>query len=196
MKLNLSPMFIPSSTYRIQFNKNFGFKNLKEQLEYFSALAPGAIYASPVFGAVPGSNHGYDVTDPLKLNKEIGSHDELTEISYALQSNGIGWIQDIVPNHMAFHPDNLWLMDVLEKGKQSAFAGYFDIDWDHPGFNGKLMVPVLGKELPEALDADEIKLKWTDGWFFISYYDFTLPINGETFHSYWKNSKCWMAHIL
>ncbi|GAB3831323.1 hypothetical protein GCM10028895_48530 [Pontibacter rugosus] len=53
----------------------------------------------------------------------------------------MGWLQDIVPNHMAYHPENTWLMDVLEKGPQSHFYTFFDIDFNHPDFNGQVMVP-------------------------------------------------------
>ncbi len=152
-------------------------------------LGIGAIYASPVFAAVPGSNHGYNITNPLVFNKEIGSEDEFEEIFKILQPNKIGWIQDIVPNHMAFHPDNRWLMDVLEKGRLSAYSGYFDIDWEHPVFNGKLMVPNLGKSPENAVIAGEIKLIWHNGGFFISYYDFKIPINGDSFHDLLEESK-------
>lgn len=176
-------MYTPSSTYRIQFNKDFTFKNLLEQLPYLKSLGVGAIYASPVFAAVPGSNHGYDVTDASVFNPEIGTSEEFEEISRILKSENIGWIQDIVPNHMAFHPDNHWLMDVLEKGKQSAYAHYFDIDWEHPNFTGRLMVPVLGKKLEQAVSDGEIKLCWNNGGFFISYYDFHIPISGDSFHN-------------
>lgn len=175
-------MYIPSSTYRIQFNKGFTFINLEAWLEYLTSLGIGAIYASPVFEAVPGSNHGYDVTNPHVFNQEIGTEAEFENISNFLKSKNIGWIQDIVPNHMAFHPQNAWLMDVLEKGKQSAYSGYFDIDWNHPVYSNKVMVPILGKTLEQAVKDGEIKLEWENGGFFICYYDFRIPASGESFH--------------
>lgn len=175
-------MYIPTSTYRIQFNKGFTFKNLEKRLNYLTSLGIGAIYASPVFEAVPGSNHGYDVTNPQAFNKEIGTEAEFGNISNFLKSKNIGWIQDIVPNHMAFHPHNAWLMDVLEKGKQSAYSGYFDIDWNHPVYTNKVMVPILGKTQEQAVNDGEIKLEWENGGFFICYYDFRIPASGESFH--------------
>lgn len=175
-------MYTPSSTYRIQFNKNYTFKNLLDHISYLSNLGVGAIYASPIFAAVPESNHGYDVTDSMVYNPEIGTSDEFKKISDILKSKKIGWIQDIVPNHMAFHPNNPWLMDVMEKGKLSAYAYHFDIDWEHPDFKGKIMVPVLGKNLNQAIADKEIKLCWKSGGFYIEYYDFRLPVSGESFH--------------
>lgn len=182
-------MYIPTSTYRIQFNKGFTFKNLEERLNYLTSLGIGAIYASPVFEAVPGSNHGYDVTNPQAFNKEIGTEAEFGNISTFLKSKNIGWIQDIVPNHMAFHPHNAWLMDVLEKGKQSAYSGYFDIDWNHPVYTNKVMVPILGKTQEQAVNDGEIKLEWENGGFFICYYDFRIPASGESFHELLEDFK-------
>jgi maltooligosyltrehalose synthase len=52
---------------------------------------------------------------------------------------------------MSFHQNNKWLMDVLEKGPASPFAAFFDIDWNHPHYRGKLMVPFPGSELEKIL---------------------------------------------
>ncbi|HLO58861.1 MAG TPA: malto-oligosyltrehalose synthase [Bacteroidales bacterium] len=171
-------MQLPASTYRIQFNSGFRFSGLKKITDYLIELGIGAVYASPVFSSVPGSNHGYDVIDPNKINPEIGSLDELiTRISF-LKKNKIDWIQDIVPNHMAFHTGNEWLMDVLKKGRDSSYASWFDIDWDHPGFKGKIMVPFLGKPLEACINEGEIKIAADEhGELIISYYENIFPVN-------------------
>ena len=122
-------MFNPISTYRIQFHKGFRFADLETIIPYLQQLGVKTLYASPIFEAVPGSVHGYDCTNPLAINPEIGSLDELRELSKKLQEAGIAWLQDIVPNHMAFHSNNAWLMDVLEKGQASVYAPVFDINW-------------------------------------------------------------------
>lgn len=141
----------PVSTYRIQFNKDFTFSHLERIIPYLNKLGVRTIYASPIFEATPGSTHGYDGTDPNKINPEIGSEQQLLRISEELKRRNIYWLQDIVPNHLAYHENNKWLMDVLEKGKSSEYAPYFDIMWDHPDFNGKLMVPFPGSELEKIL---------------------------------------------
>lgn len=172
-------MFNPISTYRLQFNKDFTLKDFSDNLEYFSLLGVSSIYASPVFSAVPGSTHGYDVSDPLTINPEIGDINDLIQILEWREKNKVGWLQDIVPNHMAFHNKNAWIMDVLEKGMGSEYAEFFDIDLNHPDFSGKLMVPFIGKEPSEAIRDKEILLKWQDNAFQISYYDFNLPCSFE-----------------
>src|SRR5436190_19492033 len=115
-------MFNPISTYRLQFHQGFTFKDLKVMLPYLRDLGVKTIYASPVFEAVPGSNHGYDIVNPHRINPEIGTLSELEEISASLKQLGMSWLQDIVPNHMAFHANNSRLMDVMETGSDSAYA--------------------------------------------------------------------------
>jgi malto-oligosyltrehalose synthase/4-alpha-glucanotransferase len=170
-------MYNPVSTYRLQFHKGFTFKNLEEIIPYLEELGVRTIYASPIFEAAPGSNHGYDVVNPHRINPEIGTLAELRRISKKLKRSGIGWLQDIVPNHMAFHPNNGWLMDVLERGRESAYASYFDILWDLPAFKGRLMVPFLGDSLPELIESRQLKLTYLHGGFKFIYGDQAYPLN-------------------
>lgn len=163
----------PVATYRIQFHKGFNFQDFEKITDYLVQLGIGSLYASPVFQAVPGSTHGYDGLHPHRINDEIGSLDQLRELSRGLRTEGIGWLQDVVPNHMGFHPGNEWLMDVLSKGPDSKYAKYFDIDWKE-----KLMVPFLGVSVEEAIQNNELKLVNRDGKKFISYYDQHYPLSG------------------
>src|SRR3954447_25548023 len=106
-------MFNPVSTYRLQFHKNFSFHDLECILPYLQKLGVKTIYASPIFEATPGSNHGYDVLNPHKINPEIGTVEQLQALCKQLQERGMNWLQDVVPNHMAFDVRNPWLRDVL-----------------------------------------------------------------------------------
>lgn len=141
----------PVSTYRIQFNGNFTFSDFEKVIPYLHKLGVRTIYASPVFESTPGSSHGYDGTDPNKINPEIGTEEQLLNISKELKKRNMYWLQDIVPNHLAFHENNKPLMDVLANGQSSRFAAWFDILWDHPDFHEKLMVPFPGSELEKRL---------------------------------------------
>src|SRR5689334_25436436 len=94
------------ATYRFQFHKEFNFEDLKKIIPYLQQLGIGTLYASPIFTSVPGSTHGYDGLNPHQINPEIGSLEDLQNISQELRSSGINWLQDIVPNHMAFDPRN------------------------------------------------------------------------------------------
>src|SRR5664279_3708748 len=172
-------MYNPVSTYRVQFSKDYSFRQFSEHLDYLSQLGVGTIYASPVFSAVPGSMHGYDIINPHNFNPEIGSLEDFDRIVNRLRIKKIGWMQDIVPNHMAFHPENYWLTDVLEHGRNSEYASYFDIDFDHPDFGGKIIIPFLGSSVEEALKKGEIQVLVRNGRIVFQYYDFIFPVNDE-----------------
>ncbi len=173
-------MFNPVATYRIQFHKDFTFQHLERIIPYLKQLGVKTIYASPVFAATPGSTHGYDGIHPHRINPEIGTEGQLRNIAAQLQTQDLNWLQDIVPNHMAFHPKNEWLMDVLEKGKESTYAPYFDIQWDSPVYEGKIMVPFLGGSVEEAIEKGELKLVGQQEKLMLQYYDSYYPVNKES----------------
>jgi len=181
-------MFNPVSTYRIQFHKDFRFADLENIIPYLQQLGVKSLYASPIFEAVPGSVHGYDCTNPLAINPEIGTLDELRELSKKLREAGIDWLQDIVPNHMAFHCNNAWLMDVLKKGKASEYASVFDINWGNKGTE-KLMVPFLGKTLKEVVDDGELKVSLLHDKPVFDYYGAIYPLSGESIAQYRQKGK-------
>jgi malto-oligosyltrehalose synthase/4-alpha-glucanotransferase len=175
-------MFNPISTYRIQFHKEFTFAHLEEIIPYLVKLGIKTLYASPIFSAVPGSNHGYDGVDPLSINPEIGTLEQLRSISKQLNTQGISWLQDIVPNHMAFHQDNAWLMDVLEKGPLSQFKNYFDQSLaDSALFEGPIMVPFLGDDLNNVIEAGDIKLDLKGSKPVFKYAEQTWPLNFKSY---------------
>ena len=173
-------MYNPVSTYRLQFNKEFTLARLKHIIPYLSALGIKTVYASPLFASVPGSTHGYDGTNPETIDPEIGSEEELLEVHTLLKTSGIGWLQDIVPNHQAFDLLNPWLADVLEKGNQSAYANFFDIDWHHPIIRGKLMVPFLGEPMDKLLEKGLVKIAVRDERYYLQVDSQVYPLNSET----------------
>jgi (1->4)-alpha-D-glucan 1-alpha-D-glucosylmutase len=171
------PAHLPVATYRLQFHKGFGFKDALKLVPYLARLGVSHLYASPIFKARPGSMHGYDVVDQRAINPEIGSEGGLHELLAALRARGMGLVLDIVPNHMGvLHGENPWWQDVLQKGRASPYARFFDIDWSR----GKVLLPVLGKHYGEALDAGEIRLMKEKGAWKVAYYDFRFPLNRKT----------------
>jgi malto-oligosyltrehalose synthase/4-alpha-glucanotransferase len=170
-------MFNPIATYRLQFHKSFTFKDLEQIIPYLSELGIKTIYASPLFKAVPGSMHGYDGTDPNELNPEIGTLSEWKAICKALAEKKIKWLQDIVPNHMAYHHSNKWLMDVLEKGKQSDYASFFDIDWSA---KNRLAAPFLTDTLEKVIEKKELKILFKDGKYWFIHHDQFFPLNNKS----------------
>ena len=172
-------MYLPSATYRVQLHHQFTFRELRQIVDYLEKLGITTIYASPVFTSVSGSMHGYDTCDSHSINPEIGTELELKKIAQELQARNMGWLQDIVPNHMAFDVCNARLMDVLERGQYSEYANYFDLNWDHPDahLHGKLMVPFLGDELNKCLERKEINFKFSGSGFTLHYGDNAWPVS-------------------
>ncbi|MFH2138924.1 MAG: malto-oligosyltrehalose synthase [Candidatus Omnitrophota bacterium] len=176
-------MKIPISTYRLQFNPAFTFADAKKNLSYLKSLGISDIYASPIFKSRKGSMHGYDIVDPNQLNPELGSTEDFNALTEDVKNRQMGWVQDIVPNHMAFDRENEMLMDVLEMGKLSPYYKYFDIDWNHPyeSMRGRLLAPFLGKFYAECLEAGEIKLQYSEKGLSINYYSLQFPLKIESY---------------
>lgn len=175
-------MTIPSCTYRIQFSPRFTFNHLAEILDYLEELGITAIYASPILRPTTGSEHGYDGIETATLNPELGTVEDLEALSAKLKNKGMAWIQDIVPNHMAYHTSNVWLRDVLERGMNSSFSPYFDIDWNHPAYTNKLMTPFLEAPVKECIEQEKLKLVFdTSIGFYIQYYSNQYPVSLETY---------------
>ncbi|OCW56975.1 malto-oligosyltrehalose synthase [Hoeflea olei] len=149
----------PRASYRFQFHSDFTFAEAEALVPYLERLGVSHVYASPVTTAAPGSMHGYDVVDPTRVDPALGGEEGLASLSAALRARGMGLIIDIVPNHMGVAGnDNAWWNDVLQNGRDSRYAHFFDIDWRRP-----LLLPLLGAPLPEALENGDIALDASGG---------------------------------
>src|SRR5579864_1236344 len=180
-------MRIPSATYRIQFNAKFRFTDAEELVPYLHDLGISDLYASPRFKARSGSSHGYDVADPLRINPELGTEQEFDSLTATLRRYNMGLLLDIVPNHMAVSTENPWWMDVLENGRDSRYALFFDIDWQPQGpkvadlLNNRVILPILPHAYSRVLVSQEIRLCLDERGFFIQYGGNRYPINPRTY---------------
>ncbi|HMF94373.1 MAG TPA: malto-oligosyltrehalose synthase [Vicinamibacterales bacterium] len=180
----MPPTRTPLSTYRLQFNRCFTFRDARSVVDYLHDLGVSDCYASSYLKAVPGSLHGYDVADPTRLNPEIGSAEDHAAWIDAMQARGMGHVLDLVPNHMGIaKSSNPWWLDVLENGACSRFARFFDFEWRpvKDELANKVLIPILGDQYGEVLERQELKLTCRDGAFFVVYYDDTLPVAPDTF---------------
>ena len=139
---------VPTATYRLQFNKDFTFKQAREIIPYLNELGISHCYCSPYFQTARESPHGYDIADHNQLSGAIGSREDYDAFAAELRRFNMGQIVDFVPNHMGIGERNRWWMDVLENGRSSVYAPYFDIDWRPPkeDLNGKVLLPILGDQ--------------------------------------------------
>lgn len=175
--------YVPVASYRIQFSPSFTFQQAQEIVPYLTELGISDLYASPIFQARPGSGHGYDVVDPGQINQELGGREGFEALEQQLQEVGIGWIQDIVPNHMAYDWHNLFLRDVLESGAESDYYDFFDVNWKHSYMNiqDRLLAPFLGRFYNECLEAGEIQLHYDQDGFTINYYQHRYPLRIDSY---------------
>lgn len=169
-----------SSTYRIQFTKDFPFSRATALVPYLHRLGVSHVYASPIFRARPGSLSGYDTCDFSSINPELGGEEDFNALVQALHGCGMGMIVDFVPNHMSAHPQwNRWWRRVLANGPSSPESEYFDIDWYpvNSNLHGKVLLAILGKQYGEVLESGELRLEYRDGEFCLLYGDYNLPLN-------------------
>jgi (1->4)-alpha-D-glucan 1-alpha-D-glucosylmutase len=153
----------PTATYRFQLTPTFGFADAAAQLPRLARLGISHVYLSPVAEAVPGSTHGYDVTDHTRVRDELGGLAGLTALLETLVERGMGALVDHVPNHVAVAQAELnpqwWAM--LRDGPDSKAARWFDVDW--AAADGHVILPVLGQPLDEVIGelelvGDELRL--------------------------------------
>jgi (1->4)-alpha-D-glucan 1-alpha-D-glucosylmutase len=168
----------PLSTYRLQLHAGFTFEDARRVAEYLNRLGISHVYCSPYLQAAPGSMHGYNVVDPEKVNAELGGEEGLQRFSETLRELKLGQVLDIVPNHMATGPQNLYWWDVLENGPSSLYATWFDIDWHSAEvkLQNKVLIPVLGDQYGRVLSAGQIRVEQDCDRFRVAYFDNVFPV--------------------
>ncbi|HEX4352466.1 MAG TPA: alpha-amylase family glycosyl hydrolase, partial [Polyangiales bacterium] len=161
-------MTTPTATYRLQLRPGFGFDQVAAIAPYLKTLGVSHVYLSPYLQAAPGSTHGYDVTDHSQVNRELGGAPAHARMVEALRAQGLGQVIDVVPNHMATStPDNRFWWDLLEHGRCSRYANYFDVDFNpiETRLHDKVLVPILGDHYGRVIEAGEIRLERVAGRF-------------------------------
>ena len=174
---------IPAATYRLQFRADFRFDDARTLVPYLDALGITDIYASPILKTRAGSTHGYDITDHSQINPELGGEEALRRLTDALRERQMGFIVDVVPNHMEINDlANRWWLDVLENGPGSLFASCFDIDWKPPKSDlaGRVLLPVLGDQFGRVLENGEVRLNYDEGVFVFEYCGHRFPLDPRT----------------
>ena len=163
----------PTSTYRLQVTADFDLRAAAELLPYLDDLGVGWVYLSPLLEAHPGSEHGYDVVNPGRVDPARGGPEALELLSAEARRRGMGVVVDVVPNHVGIESPatNGWWWDLLQHGRGSRYASFFDVDWE--AGDGRILVPVLGEDdLAPGGSIDNLHL--ADGM--LGYHDHRFPV--------------------
>lgn len=165
---------VPSSTYRVQVRPSFDLDAARELLAYLDELGVGWVYLSPILEAHPGSDHGYDVVDPTRVDPARGGAEALARLAAEAHRRGMGVLVDVVPNHVGVESPatNGWWWDVLKHGRDSRFARFFDVDW--VGGGGRVLLPVVGDDDQPAPGGPIANLRLVDG--LLGYHDHRFPL--------------------
>jgi (1->4)-alpha-D-glucan 1-alpha-D-glucosylmutase len=174
------PQSPPVATYRLQLRDGVDLDRAATLLPWLVELGVSHLYLAPPFHAAKGSTHGYDVIDPTSIDPALGGDAAFVRLSEAAQAAGIGVIVDIVPNHMAFTPENPWLADVMRHGQDSRRAPVFDIDWSR----GRLHFPVLDGTPAQLLADGQIALTGTEQDPRLKVYDREFPLRPTELAAY------------
>ncbi|WP_037733232.1 malto-oligosyltrehalose synthase [Streptomyces megasporus] len=166
---------VPTATYRLQLQPRFPFSAAAAAVPHIASLGVSHLHLSPVLEAVPGSEHGYDVTGHARVREELGGEEGLRALARTAREHGLGIVLDIVPNHMGVPvPERLNepLWEVLREGPASPYARWFDIDWE--AGDGRVLLPVLGGRLGDELAAMTVR----GG--VLAYHDHRFPLREGT----------------
>lgn len=93
-------------------------------IEHLRRLGVSCVLLNPVFDS---SSHGYDTRDFAHVDPRLGDDDDLRALVAAYHEAGFHVLFDAVLNHVG---RDFWAFrDVREKGRASAYADWFCIDW-------------------------------------------------------------------
>jgi len=163
----------PRSSYRLQLTAELDLFEAARRLPYLHDLGVDWVYLSPVLAAEPGSEHGYDVAVHTREDPERGGAAGLERLATTAHALGMGVLVDIVPNHVGVASPRpaTWWWDVLEHGRASRFASYFDIDWE--AGDDRLVIPVVGDGDEGAIEVDAEARE-------VRYHELRLPMAPST----------------
>jgi (1->4)-alpha-D-glucan 1-alpha-D-glucosylmutase len=163
------------ASYRLQLHAGFPLQEAQRVLPYLADLGLSHVYLSPCLQAVPGSQHGYDVTDPTRVSEDLGGEAAWADFVESARTHGLRILLDIVPNHMSASEHNPWWDHVLAHGPFSEFAGYFDFK-SRPGQPFRVHLCSLARPYGAALEAGELLLEIVQGRPRVRHYENTWPL--------------------
>lgn len=163
-------------------------KGITEKLDYIKSLGIDSIYLTPIFKSI--SNHKYDISDYLEIDKDFGTKEDLRDLVDKVHEKGMHIVLDAVFNHCS--DEMIQFQDVLKKGSDSEYHDWFIIDGDKPDqekvnyetFASCNYMPKLDTSNPEVrkfligIAVHYINEYHIDGW--------RLDVSDEVSHDFWR----------
>jgi glycosidase len=104
---------------------------LVDWLDYLAELGITALLLGPIFES---ETHGYDVVDPFRVDRRLGTEEDLVQLIDECHRRSLRVALDVVFHHVGRGHGHF--RDVLAKGSQSAWRDWFEIDFGRPGRDG------------------------------------------------------------
>ncbi|MCR4832806.1 MAG: glycoside hydrolase family 13 protein [Butyrivibrio sp.] len=163
-------------------------KGITEKLDYIKSLGIDSIYLTPIFKSI--SNHKYDISDYLEIDKDFGTKEDLRDLVDKAHEKGMHIVLDAVFNHCS--DEMIQFQDVLKNGISSKYHDWFIIDGDKPDqekvnyetFASCNYMPKLDTSNPEVrkfligIAVHYINEYHIDGW--------RLDVSDEVSHDFWR----------
>ena len=169
---------IPSSTYRIQFSSATTLQQGAELVPYLDALGVGAVYASPLLDVGRGQQPRLRRRRPHPdLRRSAAARRAGAPSSRPLRERGMGFLLDIVPNHVGV---DVAQGEPVVVGRAHARPGVaVRVVLRHRlGRAGPLLLPILGAEADPADEekvlAEQVTL--SDDRTELRYYEHAFPV--------------------
>ncbi|MCL2089251.1 MAG: alpha-amylase family glycosyl hydrolase [Oscillospiraceae bacterium] len=98
---------------------------------HLNRIGANAVYLCPVFES---SHHGYDTGDFCRVDRRLGTNQDLADFVAECHDNGIRVVLDGVFNHVG---RDFWAFrDVIENREKSRYTGWFHINFSgNSGYN-------------------------------------------------------------
>jgi cyclomaltodextrinase / maltogenic alpha-amylase / neopullulanase len=104
---------------------------LVDWLDYLAELGITALLLGPIFES---ETHGYDVVDPFRVDRRLGTEEDLVQLIDECHRRSLRVALDVVFHHVGRGHGHF--RDVLAKGSQSAWRDWFEIDFGRSGRDG------------------------------------------------------------
>ena len=136
-------------------------KGIISKLDYLKELGVDAIWCSPFYDS-PNADNGYDIRDYRKVNKELGSDEDIQTLFDECHKRDIKIIIDMVMNHTS--DEHEWFQKALAGDKK--YQDYYiwsdkPNNWDSL-FAGSAWkyFPQVGKYALHLFDEKQMDLNW------------------------------------